>query len=204
MTYSQLLEQYSPELVIPIMIGIMIGAIIAAFFGCRLFKFSVIVTIAAYGFVTGTSIGDTIGEEGSILSLVLGLAFAVLLGLIAIKIYKGLIYFIGGVIGAAIGFAIPSYLCIAMGYVHIGNIIGAVVAIIFAILGAKFMLKIFKFLVIIDTALIGSVYSTTALGLILFGDNELIAAASVLSGIVLTIVAVKVQLKMNKDRELFD
>ncbi len=204
MSYSQLLEQYTPELVIPIMIGIMIGAIIAAFFGCRLFKVSVIVLLASYGFSIGSSIGVSIGDEGGILTLVLGIAFAVLFGLIAIKIYKGLIYFIGGTIGAAIGFTIPSYVCIAMGYEELGNIIGAVVAIIFAILGAKLMLKIFKFLVIIDTALLGSIYSTTALGLILFGENELIAAASVLSGIVLAIVAMKVQFKMNKDRELFE
>ena len=150
------------------LIGAMIGALASALFGFRLFKLSVVVTFGAFGYVLGTSVfglmfGDGIEGLNSYSGLIVGIACAVILALISIKIYKALIYFVGAAFGILLGFVIPYFLLTAFEQELAGIIAGVVVAIALAILCAKGFMRIMKPLIIIETALGGMALAFEAL-----------------------------------------
>ena len=208
MIFNELLATLPAELHVPYLIGVVIGALISAFFGFRLFKLSVVLSFASFGFllgnsVLGTALGD--GVEGANVALILGIALAVVFGLIALKIYKAMIYFAGGMFGAVFGFIIPAMIFYAFELEIVGLIVGLVLAVVFAILCAKGFMKIMKPLVIIDTAIGGMMLAFEALATIILGANVLGFIGIVyLVGLIAGIFAAKTQFKMNKGRELFE
>lgn len=208
MIFNELLATLPAESHVPYLIGVVIGALISAFFGFRLFKLSVVLSFASFGFllgnsVLGTALGD--GVEGANVALILGIALAVVFGLIALKIYKAMIYLAGGMFGAVFGFIIPAMIFYAFELEIIGLIVGLVLAVVFAILCAKGFMKIMKPLVIIDTAIGGMMLAFEALATIILGENVLGFIGIVyLVGLIAGIFAAKTQFKMNKGRELFE
>lgn len=208
MVLNELLATLPAESLVPYLIGVVIGALISAFFGFRLFKLSVVLSFASFGFllgnsVLGTALGD--GVEGANVALILGIALAVVFGLIALKIYKAMIYFAGGMFGAVFGFIIPAMIFYAFELEIVGLIVGLVLAVVFAILCAKGFMKIMKPLVIIDTAIGGMMLAFEALATIILGANVLGFIGIVyLVGLIAGIFAAKAQFKMNKGRELFE
>lgn len=208
MVLNELLATLPAESLVPYLIGVVIGALISAFFGFRLFKLSVVLSFASFGFllgnsVLGTALGD--GVEGANVALILGIALAVVFGLIALKIYKAMIYFAGGMFGAVFGFIIPAMIFYAFELEIVGLIVGLVLAVVFAILCAKGFMKIMKPLVIIDTAICGMMLAFEALATVILGENVLGFIGIVyLVGLIAGIFAAKTQFKMNKGRALFE
>ena len=206
MTLDQLLAQMPEGTQIPTLIGYIIGSLLIAFFGFRLFKLSVVLTTALAGFalgfgVFGTALGDMPNVE--IISIVLGIACAIVGGLVAIKLFKAMIYFLGGMLGACLGFLLPYAILEALGQEIIGIIVGIVVAIVFAVIGAKLMFRFYKAIVIIDTAFTGASGMLSALAMLIAPGSDGIYTAVVIGTLILGVLFSRFQFKRNQGRELF-
>ena len=189
------------------LIGAIVGALISAFFGFRLFRFSVVVSFASAGFLLGYVLFDTLFPDGveSIgldIGLIVGLALAVILGILALKIYKGLVYLVGGMLGALLGFVIIFFVFDALELPHVGLLLGIAVAVLLAILFAKGFMKLMKAIVIIETALGGMALAFEAAATLLVANESVILVASFV-GFFLGIPAAVYQFKANKGVPLF-
>ena len=207
MTLSEYMYYFPNMDVTSFMIGSLIGALISAFFGFRLFKLSVVVSSASGGFLLGYAGFDFIFPEGIAgvgfdVGLVVGLLFAVIIGIVAIKVYKGLIYFVGGLFGVMLGFFIPWSLLTMAGHEMIGIVVGVVLAVVLAILCAKGFMKLMKPLVIIETALGGMALAFESVAILLTPDESIVTLATFL-GLIVGIFAAKYQFSINQGRELF-
>ena len=190
------------------LIGAIVGAILSAFFGFRLFKFSLVVSFASGGFVAGYSLFSLIfpdGIEGIAfdLGLFVGLALAIILGILAVKIYKAAIYLVGGAWGALLGFVIPFFIFEAMELPLVGVLVGIALAVLMAILCAKGFMKLMKVMVILETALGGMALALEALA-ILLNLNDTVVGVAFAVGFVLGIPAAVYQFKANKGVPLFE
>lgn len=191
----------------PFLIGIVIGALISAHFGFRLFKLSIVVSFATAGYAVGYSVfglmfADGIEGLNFDVGFVVGIALALILALVSIKIYKALIYIVGGAFGVLLGFVIPYFLLLAFDQELAGLIVGAVVAIVLAVLCAKGFMKIMKPLVIIETSLGGMALAFEGAAMLLDLGDAVVAVASVI-GLVFGLFAAKYQFSINQGRELF-
>ena len=191
----------------PFLIGIVIGALISAHFGFRLFKLSIVVSFATAGYAVGYSVfglmfADGIEGLNFDVGFVVGIALALILALISVKIYKALIYIVGGAFGVLLGFVIPYFLLLAFDQELAGLIVGAVVAIVLAVLCAKGFMKIMKPLVIIETSLGGMALAFEGAAMLLDLGDAVVAVASVI-GLVFGLFAAKYQFSINQGRELF-
>ena len=207
MTINELLSQIPENLLMPVIIGYLIGSLVAAFFGFRLFKLSVILSFSAMAFAAGYGIFTlAFGDNTELLAvgLVLGLACAVICGLIAVKLYKGLIYFFGGLIGVGIGFAVPYLILSDLGYASIGLCVGIVLAIVLAVVGAKLMYRFLKVIVIINSAFTGISGAVTALLMLVAPDNAFLNGISGFVILVFGIYATIIQFRHNKGRRALD
>ena len=203
MTINELLAQIPEELLMPTLIGYLLGSLVAAFFGCRLFKLSVVLTFAVSGFALGYGVFTlAFGDNTDLLAvgLVLGLACAVLAGLISVKLYKGIIYFLGGACGAGIGFAVPYLILSSLGYDSIGLAAGIVLAIVGAVFGAKLMYKFLKVIVIIESSFVGMSGAVTALIMLIAPDSNILNGLSGFAILVFGIYATIIQFRRNKGR----
>ena len=208
MTLSEYMAMFPGMDATAFLIGSIIGALTVAFFGFRLFKLSLFISFAAGGFTIGYTAFSLVFPEGIEglgfdAGLIVGLALALILGILSVKLYKALIYFVGGAWGAMLGFIIPYMILFAFEQETIGIIVGAVVAIVLAIIFAKGLMKAMKYIVIIETALGGMAMAFESAAMLVFGDAEYISAISYMAGLIIGIFAVKLQLNMNKDRDLF-
>lgn len=191
----------------PFLIGIVIGALISAHFGFRLFKLSIVVSFATAGYAVGYSVfglmfADGIEGLNFDVGFVVGIALALILALVSVKIYKALIYIVGGAFGVLLGFVIPYFLLLAFDQELAGLIVGAVVAIVLAVLCAKGFMKIMKPLVIIETSLGGMALAFEGAAMLLDLGDAVVAVASVI-GLVFGLFAAKYQFSINQGRELF-
>lgn len=190
------------------LIGAIIGALISAFFGFRLFKISVVISLASAGFTLGYTIFYVIAPEGVDgvafdFGLIVGLALAIVSGLIAIKLYKAMIYLVGGAWGALVGFVIPFFIFEAMELPLVGVLVGIALAVLMAILFAKGFMKLMKVLVILETALGGMALAFEAAAMLVTTDDTLVLVASAV-GLFVGILAAVYQFKVNKGRALFE
>lgn len=205
---EQILAQYSFSELIPSLIGMILGFLLVAFFGYRLFKLSIIILAVSLGYTFGAvSLGALVGDAipGFDVTVILGIACALVFGLLSLKIYKALIYFSGALLGAFIGFCVPVVAFFVFGhsslFILIGFIIGIVLGVVLAVLGAKLVYKIFKPYIIITTSLIGSVFAAITVSLLIYRENEAALGAFTLAGLVLAVIAMVVQFRMNRGKE---
>ncbi len=207
-TLEQLYASYSQEGVIAIIAGIIIGCLFVAFFGFRFIKIEIILSAALTGYEFGASnlglaIGDT--ELGFDAGIILGIACAVIFGLLAIKIYKAYVYFLGGVFGVIVGLLVP---ILVLGMLEVpesvGVIAGIVAAVLLAVPAAKLFYKLFKGFYIFSSSIIGMVFASAALSLLIFGENDMAVGVAVLIGVVLSVPAMIFQAKINAGRTLDD
>lgn len=190
------------------LIGAIFGALISAFYGFRLFKFSVVVSFAASGFALGYTVfglifGDGVEGLNFDVGLIVGLAFAVILALISIKVYKAMIYIVGGALGVLLGFVILLLIFEPMELPLVGVLVGLALEVLFAILFAKGFMKLMKVLIIIETALGGMALAFEALAMLITLDANVITVASFV-GFLVGIPAAVYQFKANKGVPLFE
>ena len=208
MMLSEYMTMFPGLEVEPFLIGAIIGALISAFFGFRLFKLSLIFSFATTGYALGYSLfglvfGEGVEGLGFDGGIVVGLACAIILALLAVKLYKALVYSVGGMFGVLIGFVIPYFILEAFNQQIIGIVLGLVCAAVLAILFAKGFMKLMKPIIIIETALYGMAIACEAVAMLLTSDETVIGLASI-AGLVLGIFAAKYQFKANEGRQLFD
>lgn len=188
-------------------IGAIVGALISAFFGFRLFKLSVVVSFGSFGFVLGCGLFSLAFPEGAEgisfdIGLIVGIALAIVFGLVALKIYKGMIYLAGGMLGALLGFVIIFFVFDALEIPLVGILLGIAVAVILAILFAKGFMKLMKVMVIIETSLVGMSVAFEAAATLLVANESVILVASFV-GMLVGIFAAVYQFKANKGVPLF-
>lgn len=208
MTLSEMLAMFPESSRGAVLIGAIIGALFSAFFGFRFFKLSLVVSFGCAGLVFGYSffdlmLGDLEAEFGFDVAFVIGILCAVILALLAVRIYKASVYLCGGMIGAALGFAIPYAILTALELETVGIIVGIVAAIILAIILGKGFMKMMKPIIIIETSLNGMAIAFEAAAMLLVTNDVIITVASVV-GLLVGLLAIKAQVKMNEGRELFE
>ena len=208
MTLNEYMTLFPDMNMTAFLIGAIVGALISAFFGFRLFKLSVVVSFGSLGFVLGCglfSLAFPEGVEGISfdIGLIVGLALAVILGILAIKIYKGLVYFVGGMLGALLGFVIIFFVFDALELHLVGILLGIAVAVLLAILFAKGFMKLMKVIVIIETALGGMALAFEAAATLIVANESVILVASFV-GMLVGIFAAVYQFKANKGVPLFE
>ena len=188
------------------LIGMIVGALFAAFFGCRFLKLTITIESAYLGYVLGAEIiGIAIADmfEGTNISLILGVTLGLLFALIAVRLYKGIIYLLGAVCGGALGFMLPYSFLPSFGVEeNVSIIVGIVLALILAFVFAKLMLAFFKVLIIISTSFSGALLATTTAMQIAMGEEMALSAVAILASLVLGFMAMLVQFKMNKGRDI--
>ena len=194
-----------PEAAIPsFLIGTIIASLLSAFFGFRLFKLSVVTSFFATGFVVGIMLFIVLfGEDSAILGMLFGLLFAILLAMISLKLYKAMIYFVGGAWGALLGFIAPYFILTLLEQEICGVIVGLIAAGIGAFIFAKGFMWLMKFIVIVETAIFGMSLAFEATATYFTTDQNLIFIAS-LVGLLFGIPAAVYQFKANKGRRLFN
>ena len=189
--------------VIPTAIGFIIGCLLAAFFSFRFFKLSIVLIGAFLGFSFGSEdLGMLVSDriDGFNASLVLGIACALVFAILAPKFYKLCIYLLGGIIGGAIGYMLTLNVLAALG--SSVRIIIIPISLILAFLGAKLLYRFFKPYLIISSSLIGSICAATITATLLFGENEVVTGLFAVLGLILSIVAMRAQFRMNRGRSL--
>ena len=207
MTLNEYMTLFPDMNMTAFLIGAIVGSLISAFFGFRLFKLSVVVSFGSLGFVLGCvlfSIAFPEGVEGISfdIGLIVGIALAIIFGLVALKIYKGMIYLAGGMLGALLGFVIVFYIFDALGLTVVGIVLGLAVAVLLAILFAKGFMKLMKVMVIIETSLVGMSVAFEAAATLLVANESVILVASFV-GFLVGIPAAVYQFKANKGVPLF-
>lgn len=186
------------------LIGCIIGYLFVAFFSFKFVKVEIVLSGIVSGYVLGAdtiavALGDRIpASAGPILGIVLAIFF----GLIAIKLYKAIIYLCGAVMGACIGYIIPYFLFLQFELDVVGIIVGVILAIVCAIIGAKLLMKCFKPYYIVMTSLVGMVSALECLAMLIFPLDSPVALPMIIVGLVLSVFAMKAQFKMNKGKTL--
>ena len=207
--FDQVFAGIPDEALASTVISLVISFLFIAFFSYRLLKLEIVFSGISLGFsvghdVIGAAIGDSI--EGFNVSVVLGIICAILFALLAVKVYKALIYLCGGMIGASIGLMFPMLVLEAfIDSAIIPIIVGIVCAIALAVPFAKlFYKKIFKPLYIITASLVGMIYASMLVAYLILGDDASVLAVSAIIGLILAIPAMIFQFKINKGRTLDD
>ena len=193
------------DMVVSYLIGFVIGCLLAAFFSFRFFKLTLVLSGAVLGYTFGSaSLGMLLGDRITSFNapLVLGIACAVVFGILAPKFYKALIYFFGGLIGYILGFALTAGLLTSFGYEMAGMVVGFIAGIFVAVLVAKLVYRFFKVYIIITTSFLGSLLMSIVLSSVLFGNNEIAMIVFAILGIVLGVVSARAQFRMNRGRTL--
>ena len=196
-------EGVPSAMVIPTAIGFIIGCLLAAFFSFRFFKLSIVLIGAFLGFSFGSEdLGMLVSDriDGFNASLVLGIACALVFAILAPKFYKLCIYLLGGVLGGVIGFMLTRSILLALDTATV--LIMIPVALVFAFFGAKLLYRFFKPYLIISSSLIGSICAATITATLLFGENEVVTGLFAVLGLILSIVAMRAQFRMNRGRSL--
>ncbi|MBQ7344309.1 MAG: hypothetical protein IJW53_06085 [Clostridia bacterium] len=184
-------------------IGMILGSLFLAFLSFRFYKPLIVLEMAFMGYALGAeSLGALVSEEtfGFSVAPIFGIAVAIILAIFSFKIYKGLIYFLGGMLGFLIGMLIPSLIFEAFGLDWVGLLVGLIVGILLARPGAKLMMKIMKPLYIFSSSVGGMTTVFYYLGMLIVGEESGLMLIFSLAGLALGIYAMTVQFKMNKDR----
>ena len=203
MTLTEYMALLPEEAIPSFLIGTIVTALLSAFFGFRLFKLSVVTSFFVTGFVVGIMLFIVLFGEGSaVLGMLFGLLLAILLAMISLKLYKAMIYFVGGAWGAMLGFVAPYFILTLLEQEICGVIVGLVAAAAGAFIFAKGFMWLMKFIVIIETAIFGMSLAFEATATYFTSDQNLILMASLL-GLVFGIPAAVYQFKANKGRPLF-
>ena len=196
-------EGVSSAAVIPTAIGSIIGFLLLAFFSFRFFKLGIVLIGAFLGFSFGSAdlgmlVSDRIDSFDP--SLVLGITCALVFAILAPKFYKLCIYLLGGIIGGAIGYMLTLNVLVALG--SSVRIIIIPISLILAFFGAKLLYRFFKPYLIISSSIIGSICAATLTATLIFGENEIVTGIFAILGLILSIVAMIAQFRMNRGRSL--
>ncbi len=184
-------------------VGMILSSLFLAFLSFRFYKPLIVIEVALMGYALGAeSLGALVSEEtfGFSVAPIFGLAVAIIFAIFSFKIYKGLLYFLGGMLGFLVGMLIPSLIFEAFGLDTVGLIAGLIVGILLARPGAKLLMKLVKPLNIFFSSLGGMATVFSYLGMILVGEESSLMMIFDLAGLALGIYAMTVQFKMNKDR----
>ena len=201
MTMEQLYSLYPESYINATLIALVVGCLFAAFFSFRLFKFTVVTYGVCVGFLFGlAAFGMLTGNV--VVGLIIGVLLAVVLGILSLKFCKIMIYLYGASLGAEIGFDITLSIFEALGLQSAGEIVGAIVAVLFAVVGSILLYKYFKPYTIIGTSIVGSLMAVSCLYLLIFGENEAAIEAFSILWLALTAVSMYCQFKMCENYEL--
>ena len=204
-TLGQAFAGISNDVLYPVLVGFIIGGLLAAFFSFRFFKITIIFLGAVIGYSFGeATLGMLIGDRITAFNaaFVLGIACAVVFGILAPKFYKLCIYVIGGIIGFSFGMSLTVGLLSGFGYYTAGYLAGIFAGAALAVLGAKLFYRCFKPYIIVSSSFIGSLIAAIFTSFMLFGDNEIAIALFTVLGIILGVISTRAQFKMNRGREL--
>ena len=184
------------------LIGTLIGYLLVAFLGFKLLKVEIVLSGATIGYILGWYLSIYVGDAfpGVNVGIILAIAFAILLAILAIKIYRALIYFCGAMLGAGIGYVIPYCILLELGQEVVGIIVGVILAVPLAIIGAKLFMKFFKGYFIVATSIVGMVCAFDSLAMLILPLDSPAAGYMLILGLALSAVAMKVQFKMNKGK----
>ena len=184
------------------LIGTLIGYLLVAFLGFKLLKVELVLGGATTGYILGWVLSIYIGDAipGVNVGMILAIACAIVLALLAVKIYRALIYLCGAMLGAGIGYAIPYYILLELGQDVVGIIVGAILAVPLAIIGAKLFMKFFKGYFIVATSIVGMVCALDSLAMLILPLDSPAVEYMLILGLALSAVAMKVQFKMNKGK----
>ena len=191
---------------LPFLIGFVIGCLLAAFFSFRFFKLTIVVEGLVLGYTFGfSSLGMLLSDRITSFNapLVLGIACALVFGILAPKFYKAMIYLFGGALGFVLAFSLVSSLVSSAWHNSAGDLAGIVVGIIAAVFVAKLVYRFFKAYIILTTSFLGSLLMTSVISASLFGTgNGLITTVFLILGVVLGVVSARAQFRMNRGRTL--
>lgn len=201
----QVLSSTPSELLYPTLIGVIIGAMFASFYGFRFYKLYLVLSGALAGYTFGyATLGMLLGDRITAFdaALILGVASAVIFGLLAPKFYKLYIYILGGLFGFAITLTFTASLLAAMGYEYAGELAGIVLGLILVVPAAKLLYRFFKPVIIISTAFSGSLIAAKAVSYVIFGGSAASDSVFAIVAVLLGVVATVAQFRMNADRDL--
>ena len=183
----------------PTLIASIVLSVLSAFFGFKYLKLLLVINAFASGYTFGSStlglgLKDLI--PGFDLSIVVGILCAIIFALIAVKLYKYLVYFLGGYFGFVIGVIISS---LTIGLEGVGALICFILSIAFAILFAKlFYGKLFKPFYIISSSFNGMSNAAIYTAFLVSHDFETMILATLI-GIPLGIIAMICQFRSCRD-----
>lgn len=205
---EQMYSSIPEEILIPALVGAILGCLFDALLGFRFLKFIIVLSALSFGYDFGSVdlallLGD-VGGFGETLALILGLVCAVLFALISLKLYKVLVYIIGGSFGVMLGLAVPLAVFSMFDLAAVGAIVGIILAIVLAVPAAKlFFNKLYKPFYIIFSSLGGMMGAAMCFAMIFTFDLAVLSVA-MLVGLVLGIPAAILQFKLNRDVTLAD
>ncbi len=191
---------------VPFLIGMAVGLMLLAFFGFKLLRIELVLTGILLGYslgydTFGAMVGDSI--SGVNIALILGIVCAVVGALLAAKVYRFMIFLIGGLTGFAVGSALFPSLVDGFGSLPVSeDTLVLIMSIVVAIILAFIIYKLFKPLYIVFTSLVGGFLSLGILSIAIFGENDSLISIFAIAGLVVGVFAMIYQFKSNKDRYL--
>ena len=204
---QQAMGQFTTEEIISILPTLVLVGLFIALLSFRFFKIEVTLSALYCGYQFGAfTLGAAIGDSGAGFgaSIILGVACAIIFGLLALKFYKALIFITGGLLGGILVFSIAEGVMSLIGIAETMPIVGAVCALALFVPFAKLFVKAFKPFYIILSSWVGCIILTVSVGILFGVSSETVLGVLTVLSIVLAVFASRIQFKINRGRAAFD
>ena len=206
---QQAMGQFTTEEIISILPTLVLVGLFIALLSFRFFKIEVTLSALYCGYQFGAfTLGAAIGDSGAGFgaSIILGVACAIIFGLLALKFYKALIFITGGLLGGILVFSIADGVMSSIGIAETMPIVivGAVCALALFVPFAKLFVKAFKPFYIILSSWVGCIILTVSVGILFGVSSETVLGVLTVLSIVLAVFASRIQFKINRGRAAFD
>jgi hypothetical protein len=204
---QQAMGQFTTEEIISILPTLVLMGLFIALLSFRFFKIEVTLSALYCGYQFGAfTLGAAIGDSGAGIgaSIILGVACAIIVGLLALKFYKALIFITGGLLGGILVFSIAEGVMSLIGIAETMPIVGAVCALALFVPLAKLFVKAFKPFYIILSSWVGCIILTVSVGILFGVSSETVLGVLTVLSIVLAVFASRIQFKINRGRAAFD
>lgn len=204
---QQAMGQFTTEEIISILPTLVLVGLFIALLSFRFFKIEVTLSALYCGYQFGAfTLGAAIGDSGAGFgaSIILGVACAIIFGLLALKFYKALIFITGGLLGGILVFSIAEGVMSSIGIAETMPIVGAVCALALFVPFAKLFVKAFKPFYIILSSWVGCIILTVSVGILFGVSSETVLGVLTVLSIVLAVFASRIQFKINRGRAAFD
>lgn len=204
---QQAMGQFTTEEIISILPTLVLMGLFIALLSFRFFKIEVTLSALYCGYQFGAfTLGAAIGDSGAGFgaSIILGVACAIIFGLLALKFYKALIFITGGLLGGILVFSIAEGVMSLIGIAETMPIVGAVCALALFVPFAKLFVKAFKPFYIILSSWVGCIILTVSVGILFGVSSETVLGVLTVLSIVLAVFASRIQFKINRGRAAFD